>query len=182
MNAPVNPSKFASSEVVKWATVLLGGYPKDGVRDARVYTEHVIRILSDYPIEVVKTAATRIPDTIRWLPTPADIRRVCDDIARPIRAREAYERRTREQIDERASLQAPRNRKQSMQEFRQEMTDRGFRGYLNDPSVSRKSGTVEDIKRKYGITQEDYNKIPDLPPAGSSYWRGLRGSSDGGAA
>lgn len=64
-------------------------------------------VLSEYPEDVVAVACdprTGIARRSKWLPTIAEVSEFCEELMRPRREHEAWQRRVREQISEREAV------------------------------------------------------------------------------
>jgi hypothetical protein len=81
------------------AKLLLGCYRTGDANDPEVYSDAVIAVLSDYPLEIIKRVVdprSGIPSVCSWLPTIAEIKKALEAEMAPIRREE--DRREREQL------------------------------------------------------------------------------------
>ncbi len=135
----------------------------------------MIRILAAYPIDVVQEIVdplNGLPGKCDWLPTMAEIKRACDAIHLPRVARQEKERLIKEQLEERARLEALPSPRQTYEEFVAEMKVRGLP--IDGRPYNPDRDSVESIRKRFNISQEQWNAIPDLPPANPDYWLGVR--------
>ncbi len=99
-----------SAAIKNAALTLLGCYRTGDAHDPQVYVTAVVAVLSDYPLDIV-TAVTNpsvgIPAKLKWLPTIAEIKTACEDIAGPRRRIVEWEARSRAQLAERERLTTP---------------------------------------------------------------------------
>lgn len=162
--SPHNASK-AKAEYMRAARLLLGSSRTGEANDPEVYVAGVVRILSAYPMEVVEQVIDPfhgLPGKLDWLPKFSEIKRACDEFYAPIRRLERmreWDERTKRQIAEREELLALPPPRQTYEEFKAEMAARGL-------SIDRKKADktlVESVKAKYGISDAQWNSIPDLP-------------------
>jgi hypothetical protein len=70
----------------------------------------VVAVLSDYSLDIVNAVTdprTGIPSRIKWLPTIAEIKAACEDIAGPRRRIAEWDARSQNPLAERDRLAAP---------------------------------------------------------------------------
>jgi hypothetical protein len=153
---------------------LLGCYRTGEANDPEIYLAAVVAVLSDYPIDIVAAVTdprTGIPAKLKWLPTIAEIKTACEDIAGPRRRMAEWETRSRAQLDERAQLEALDGNTE------RECITEGFKQLLArlQPDKTDKANqfTPDAVKAKLGLTDEQWAAIPDAPP--DSTWRRLTG-------
>lgn len=145
-------SNNSMTEIAQWAKILLGAYRTGEANDAEVYTAHIVRVLSGFPLEVVKRAATRIPDTIKWLPSPSEVKAVCKEIYRPIVEEAARQRRIEEQLADRARLTDMRA-KQPREPYKPAETI----------EVIRARESERQLREQFGLSQADWDALPNQP-------------------
>ena len=152
------------------AQMLLGCYRTGDAHDPQVYVAAVIAVLSDYPPDIVAAVTdprTGIPSRIKWLPTIAEIKDACEDIAGPRRRMAEWETRSRAQLAERARLESPDGTTE-----RERITE-GFKQLharlQPDKADKANQFTPETVKAKLGLTDAQWDAIPDAPP--DSTWR-----------
>lgn len=167
-------SDLNKAQYLRAAEILLGCARTGEANDPETYIAGVIRILSQYPIDIVQQVVdpyTGLPGKCDWLPKHAEIKRACDAIHLPRKAREAYEERSRKQLEERARDEALLPRKQTYEEFKAEMAARGL---AVDVTGKPHIDTAEAVKARLGITEEQWNALPNLPIDHTDYWAGVR--------
>ncbi len=167
-------SRKRSAAIRKAALMLLGCYRTGDANDPEVYVAAVVAVLSDYSLDVVDAvtnARNGIPSKLKWLPTVAEIKTACEDIAGPRRRFAEWEARSRAQIEERQRLAAPPGNTEH-----ERITD-GFkqlRTYLRPDEANKENQfTPKKVKAKFGLTDAQWDAIPDAPP--DSSWRKLQG-------
>jgi hypothetical protein len=149
---------------------LLGCYRTGEANDPEIYLAAVVAVLSDYPLDIV-TAVTRpstgIPAKLKWLPTIAEIKTACEDIAGPRRCMAEWETRSRAQLAERAQQEAPDGKTEH------DRIVTGFDELLahlrRDQTKPIEQFTPEAVKAKLGLTDAQWNAIPDALP--DSTWQ-----------
>lgn len=167
-------SEKSNLECMKAAKLLLGCYRIGDANDPETYIAAIVRVLSVYPIDVVRYVVdpvTGLAGKCKWLPTPAEVKQACDDIYLPRKAIEAYEERSRKQLDDRAKAEALPKPKQTYDEFKAEMAARGL---PIDIAGKVHTDTAGAVKTRFAITDAQWDSIPNLPPAHSDYWAGVR--------
>ena len=139
--------------------------PVQGV-DPEFYVTSLLAVLIHYPLDVAELAADPfkgIPSQQPWMPTPYDVKQFCDRMVRPRREAAAWDRRCREQIAD--SRKAKEGVRQSMEEIEDEMAKRGvfLPGYIKRSGQipGRDNETPETVRRKLGLTQEQWDALPD---------------------
>lgn len=159
-------SSARHAEIAKFAKLLLGCYRTGEANDPEVYTAAVIAILSTFPIDIVRQVVdprTGIPSRVKWLPSPSEVMEACRKIEEERKAvsyAQQWEARSREQLREREELERVERPKQSYAEFLAEMAERGLP--INDRH-RRHFETTDSVKVKLGISDEQWDSLPDLP-------------------
>lgn len=150
---------------------LLGQYAKARPHEPTIYIAALAAILSEYPLEVVEYVTdprTGLASTHKWIPEPAEVREACEAQVAPLRRkhqREAIERKNKE------ALEPPvdRSGRKSYEEIQADFAAVGM--YIGGaPPTPTESAA--SLMAKYGISEADWNAIPDLP------WRS-KGPKDG---
>jgi hypothetical protein len=101
-----------------------------------------------------------LPGKLEWLPKPFEVKKALDEIYVPMKAREAAQQQLQRQLEERAAIEAIPKPKQTYAEFCAEMAERG----LPMPNSRRVfDGDAGQIKQKYGLTDAQWDLIPDAP-------------------
>lgn len=148
----------------KYTKLLLGCYRMGDANDPEVYTAAIIAIFSDYSEEVMRDVADPrrgLPSKIQWLPTVKEVREACEKRANQRDWVDVWEARSRAQIEERARLEyIHKEPRETWAETKADLERRGFK-FSEKPKLFE---TAEDVRTKYGISQDQWNAIPDLPP------------------
>lgn len=55
----------------KAAAVLIGGYPAIKTHDPKMFAQHIIQLLSEYPVDLVEKAAFEVPRSVGYLTVAA---------------------------------------------------------------------------------------------------------------
>jgi hypothetical protein len=125
-----------------------------------MYTTAIAAVLAEYPADIVREVTDPrrgIQTKLNWLPTVAEVKKACEQLAAPRRQQAAYAAAVRRQLEERKRIEGPR---QTVEEIRAEMAKRGIhlgrsgRGQIETPASA---------KAKLGLTDEQWNAIPDGP-------------------
>ena len=148
----------SESEIAEWAKVLIGAYRTTDADDPEIYAAHIRRILSRFPLWVVKKAAVKIPEEIQWLPAPAEVRKTCEAIYLPIVREREREARIQAQLAARA-FPKPENAKQTYEELCAEMKARGMP--LRQRDYAARQFDVAAFKAKFGMDEATWNQIPN---------------------
>jgi len=147
---------------------LLGQYAKARPHEPEIYTASLAAILSEYPREVIDYVTdprTGLASTLKWIPEPAEVREVCEAHMAPVRRqqqREAIERKNKQ------SLEAPvdRSRRKSYAEIQADFAAASI--FIGGPRRPAPRDTAASLKAKYGISEADWNAIPDRPARNKS--------------
>lgn len=98
------PSTASANDLVRAAKLLLGCYRAGDASDPEVYVSAVVAVLSDYApgiVQAVVDPRSGLPSTLKWLPSIAEIKQACDDLAlREERKAEQLERANRLRLPE----------------------------------------------------------------------------------
>lgn len=150
------------AEYHKAAWALLGSSRTGEANDPEAYIASIIRILSAYPIDIVWRVVDPLdglPGRLEWLPKPYEVKKALDEIYVPMKAREKAQDQLRQQLGERAALEALVPPKQTYEEIRAELLERG----LPPPQRRIVDGCAGQVKKKYGISDAQWDLIPDAP-------------------
>jgi len=101
---------------------------------------------------------------------PPEIKEACEAVHGRILRRQEFDKRTEEQLTERERLARLPPAQQTYEEFKAEMAARGLPITRQDRGVE----SATKLKTKYGLTDAQWDAIPDLPPDHSDYWAGVR--------
>jgi hypothetical protein len=63
----------------KLAEILVGSYPKREVNDPAIYARAITSIFNEFSTEIAKEAINRITQTLKFLPTRADVFEACSN-------------------------------------------------------------------------------------------------------
>lgn len=162
--------------VTRYAKLLLGCYRTGDANDPEVYVAAITAVMSEYPEDVLRSIVdprTGIPSKIEWLPKPAEVKSACEEIEGPRRRTREWERRTQEQLAERAELEAgPRKLPQYI------MDDLAAHGLLPADKL-RTLETPGKVMAKLGISQSAWEALPNqgATRAEIDRWSESRGAS-----
>jgi len=165
---------------VKIAERLYSSYARDpSGPDPRVFFTAAVAVLLHYPLEVaaqVNDPFWGLPGKSPHLPTPYDIKQFLESLMRPIREKAAWDQRCKEQIAD--SRKAKEGVRQSMEEIEDEMAKRGIflPGYIKRSGQipGRNYETPETVRRKLGLTQEQWDALPDDTARGGARWKPMK--------
>jgi hypothetical protein len=165
-------SDEAMAEYIRLGRLLLGSYRKGEANDPEVYVSGVVRILAAYPLDVVRRVVDPLdglPSTCDWLPKFSEVKAACEKLVAPgvIDRMTDWKLRSAHQIAERERIAALPAPKQSYADFRDEMAARGLPIERRDRRIA---GTAEAVRAKFGITQEQWDAMPDIPEATMAKW------------
>jgi hypothetical protein len=154
------------------ARLLLGSYRTGEANDPEVYIAGVVKILSAYPLDVVRRVVDPLdglPSYCDWLPKFSEVKVACEKLCAPtvLTRMSEWDRRTMLQIQERQGLAALPAPKQSYADFRAEMAARGLPIEKRDRRID---GGADVARAKFNISEEQWNAIPDIPPEVMDKW------------
>jgi hypothetical protein len=147
---------------------LLGQYAKARPHEPAIYTAALAAILSEYPkkvVDYVTDPRTGLASTLKWIPEPAEVREACEAQAAPQRRK--YEREFLERKNKEA-LEPPvdRSGRKSYEEIQAEFAAVGI--YIGSARPATATESAASFKAKTGISDAEYDAIPDLPPRSKS--------------
>ena len=164
------PKGCASTETYATERVglLLGQYAKARPHEPAIYIAALAAILSEYPREVIEYVTdprTGLANSQKWIPEPAEVREACEAQMAPIRRqlqREAL------QLKNKQSLPPPidRSSRKSYKEIQNDLAVQGI--YIGSGRRLMSIETAASVMAKYGITENEWNSIPNLPPRSTS--------------
>lgn len=140
---------------------MLGCYRAGDAHDPKVYVTAVIAVLSDYTQDIVDRVTDPrdgIPSKIKWLPTIAEIKGACEQIAGPRRRNAEWNEQSQRQLAERKALE-DRRPKQTYEEFKAEMAARGMP--VNGTRTMAATHTVEDLKHLGNLSDAQWDALPN---------------------
>lgn len=150
---------------------ILRFYRRTDAWDPDVFLAGIAANLAEYPKDIIDEVADPvkgIASKCTFPPQPSEVRKACEDIAEPRRKRAAREASIKKQLDERQQLEAPHEERQSWEQVQEELAAKGFGVSKANPE------TVQSVRQKLGLTQEQWDAIPNAPKSGSEYWLGIR--------
>lgn len=160
------------AEYIRLGRLLLGSYRKGEANDPEVYVSGVVRILAAYPLDVVRRVVDPLdglPSYCDWLPKFSEVKAACEKLVAPTasdRMRE-WDSRAASQLAERERLAALPRPKQSYADFKREMAERGM---PIDKRSSLPRLDADAVKAKFGITDEQWAAIPNIPERDLVKW------------
>lgn len=153
---------------------LLGCYPSLNLHDPETYITAMSATLVQYSYWVGERAVAKVSKTCKFPPSMADLVEILNEFKpSSISWVSSYDQRSAAQLAERerlATLPAPR---QTPEEAAAEMAARGI--FMFGPSSTESEFTPAKVKEKYGLTDAQWDAIPDAPP--DSTWRKLKGNA-----
>lgn len=162
---------------------MIGNYPSAKIEAPEIYVAELVNLLVNYEhSEAAKAIQAAMAESPNFLPPVPVLRQTLQKL----RSRPALD--WAEAWDLRANAQrAERKRIESGEEVADQTGERarvmaGFAALLKQlrpaEEVEReKEFTPERVMKKYGLTQEQWDAIPDQPED-ASYWRGVRKPKD----
>ena len=155
----MNRAEYASER----ARLLFGQYRRGEANDPDVYVATVAAILSDYPAETIRfvtdprTGLASNPVDPEWtgMPDPAHVKTACEIHYGPERRRLQRTRQSLKQLEEREQID--RAGRPTYEELVARCAEAGLKiGSSADITIP-----AAEVKSRYGITDEQWDKIPD---------------------
>jgi hypothetical protein len=159
-----------TSERQAWAAKMAArlfdyfGPPETG--DPRVMLSGAVQIFMSYPREAVEAVCDPVrglPGELKWAPRLAEIRHALEVAMGPIRRREELEGRERQakaQIAERQRmLPSPDKPRKTYEQLQAELAEVGI--FIGNRGATAKPVNVKEFREKYGISQEQWDAIPN---------------------
>lgn len=147
--------------------ILSACYRKGEAEDPEIYAAACGAVLSDYPLQVVLRVTdprTGLPSVSQWLPTVKEIRDACEVIVQAEARREKRDRDLKVQMADRVRFEA-------------EQAAKFDRQLLGIEPKWREPLEPEKFKRKYGISDLEFNALPDAPVPKAEGRRTVRSES-----
>lgn len=122
-------SELEKNQRLEAARLLLGCYRTGEANDPEVYVSSVIRILCDYPIEIVWMAIDPvhgIPSRRKWLPTAYELKSELEELYGPRRRMIEREASIRKQLEERKEWESRKPDPEVVERVRNEMAAAGM--------------------------------------------------------
>ena len=169
------------SEAIEAVAKLISAYPTTASKVEKSYIGTMAALLCQYP----RSAATKCADPLRgvarttkFLPTVADVVAWCEQPLESMTrivdfedrsARQLRERREQEEFDAREPLE---HRRKVVDRIRKQMAAAGMT--LEGDRAQEHGETPLKVMAKLGVTEAQWNAIPDGPPPG--HWQRLQAS------
>lgn len=157
-------SAFEKAQYLQAARRLLGCYRTGEANDPEVYIFGVVRVFSGYPIEVAYGIAdplSGLPSKIKWLPTIVEVKEACDAELRRLRWVSEWNEGVAAQLAERQRIEDVRKQaKETWEETKADLERRGFQF----SHKKRDNLTADKVMHTYGVSKEQWDAIPNLPP------------------
>lgn len=149
------------------AAILLGCYRSGEAHDPEVYAAGLVSVLEQFDPAVVARVcnpATGLPSRLKFLPTLAEVRTACEELASADGRSAERRRRIEAQLAERREFEAaaenesPEHRARCVERAMAEMRASGFR-FEGDPRAPAE--TADQVRARLGISQEAWDAIPN---------------------
>jgi hypothetical protein len=151
-------------EAKQAAARLLGCYRTGDANDPETYVAAVIAVLSRYSAQIVREVTNPVaglPAKLKWLPTIAEIRDECELLQARERRQEQRDADLRKQFAERKALEdIDRHSRKTYQQLVEECRARGI---MIGPDGQSDIDVTDILRKKYGITDEQWDAIPNTP-------------------
>lgn len=149
--------------------LLAGCYRRDEVGNPEIYAMAVESVLSEFSnavVEYVTDPRTGLPSRLVWLPSVAEVRKACDEAHEWITAPAERQRRIAAQLAERKRLDiedGKRRRKgKTYDQLAKECAADGI--FIGPYARFRDALTPKQVQDKLGISQEQWDAIPNAKP------------------
>jgi hypothetical protein len=106
-STPISIKPMTKDVAAKLTKRMLGSYPSVNLEDPETYITAVIAVLCKYPHDVGKLAIDNLSNTLKFIPTIAEIKAACEVIAAPRRQAAEWNARSQAQLAERERLALP---------------------------------------------------------------------------
>jgi hypothetical protein len=93
------------------AGLMYACYRRDDAADVVIFLDAAAAILADYPDDVIVSVTdprSGLPGKIKWPPQPQEVKAACEAMVQPRRNRAAWDKRSAEQLLERAAIEVER--------------------------------------------------------------------------
>jgi len=155
------PSDYEKAEYLSAARTLLGCFRTGDANDPEVYVAAAVRVLSSYPLDVVRRVVdpvTGLPSRSNWLPTVREIMSACEEIHGFNRRAAEREKLAQEQLAERARLDAERRARPTYEALVARCAKSGL-----DIGPKHRAGPLDQdaVRLKYGLSQAEWDAIPN---------------------
>lgn len=150
---------------------LLGCYPSLNLHDPETYIAMLTATLVRYSYWVGERAVTKVSKTSKFPPSLADLVEILDEFKpSSISWVSSYDQRSALQLAAREEMESAPVPYQTPEEVADEMAARGI--FMFSRQRADNEFTPEKVKAKYGLTDAQWDVIPDAPP--DSTWRKLK--------
>ncbi len=164
------------------AKLILGSYRADQANDPDIYVTAITHLLSRYPIDVgaqLTDPKDGVAGKYKWLPTVSEVKEEAEAILeaerqyayRQDQLRKQWELRDLVEAEEKA--ETPEHRKAVAERIKNELRAHGFK--FEGDERTQPVETVESVKAKLGLSDEQWKALPDAPLTGA--WSNLAGQS-----
>lgn len=162
---PMDLSPMGRAHAMKLIDRYLAGFPYLSLPDPEGYQTALTEVMQRYPQWAGAYAIKQAnPDNANLPVSDIVMRRWLESLVQPHRIGAVWDRQSDKQVEERKLIgsDVPPVAKQSYEEFRAEMAARGLPIDRNDPALITE--TPEEVMGRFGLTQEQWNAIPDGDP------------------
>ena len=159
-------SEFEKAQVMRAARSLLGCYRTGDANDPEVYISAIVRVFSVYSIDVIHAVAdplTGLPSRVKWLPTVVEVREACEEAQHRARWLNEFNEGMKAQIEERRRVDEFKRLNPPKETWEQTKADLKRRGF-HCGERPRKEITAAEIMAKHGVSQEQWDAIPNHEP------------------
>lgn len=151
---------------------LLRGYTSLAVHDPEGYIAEVVTLLSGYPLWAGEAVIEKVRKTSKFIPNISDIHPELETAVRPLRYAAEWDAQSKRQItDQRGSEESPKHRAAVVDRIRKEMAANGMPIMGDKKSDYDPQFTEEAVKKKFNISDQQWNQIPDADPG---HWQRLQ--------
>ncbi len=150
------------SEAKKAAHRLLGCYRTGDAHDPEMYITAVVAVLVTFPVSVMRDVTNPVsglPSKRNGLPTIKEVREACDEGLRCLTREDRWNAQARQQIEERETLAIEHHRPRKT--YEQIVEECRAVGIMIGPKGTKGAVDVAEIKKRHGITAEQWAAIPD---------------------
>lgn len=155
---------------------MMGSYPSLSLHDPQVYIAELVTVLTQYSLEIGERAIDKAKqESPKYVPTVPQVKAACQELRRDDAWTYAveYEHRSQQQLEDRRERE--RETEREPLEHRQQVAERILAEYHSQVSQPQrqKIETPATVKAKYGLTDEQWDAIPDQPKR-ADFWQGVR--------
>lgn len=141
------------------AARLFNYFPPPDVGDPKTLLSGAVKMFLSFPRKVVDAVCdpvSGLPAKSKWAPNLAELRMAIDIEMAPI-----LRQIERDKIaaEHRMALPAPMAKRKTYEELQAELAEVGI--YIGSRGATAKPVNIKDFRDKYGITDEQWNAIPN---------------------